>query len=452
MPAIAVPSFALVVWMAGYLVGRDPGRPGLRWAGAALGAYAIGIVTWTVAPGSAVAEVLVCLPALGWAAAVVSLLPLSPRERRPIDRGALVLGALFLVLMVLLPGAGRLVALTPLLGALVMLLRQSDAVVPRRLPLALSVMAFLYAVGLVVLLAPDLPGALGDPVAAGGSVAAGDPTLALAAVALDLLAFGYLMAVEHALATGERLRPHLRRSLATALAVTAVAGVPAVLTILSAPDQHLVVLLQFVPVGVLAGAAGLTNRVRRLLDRLALAGDGRLRGDRAVLFVNADALLRRRDQHRLTEIGEPEFLRLTRRALADFNDLDRLSRSPLTDLPVVARRLAGRGDDQPRARARELRAVLREAVSALRPPGPFDTGEDWRYYNALQFCGVLGLNPYARRLRTDGLNREGRVAMDWFRRYVERDTMRQWQREAAMTVAGRLWAEMNGADITTRSS
>jgi hypothetical protein len=165
-----------------------------------------------------------------------------------------------------------------------------------------------------------------------------------------------------------------------------------------------------------------------------------------MLLLNADALLRLRERRRLAEVGEPEFLRLTRRALDDFNDLNRLSRSPLTDLPVVARRVAGRGDDQPRARARELRAVLREAVSALRPAGAFGTSDDWRYYNALQFCGVLGLNPYSRRQRLDGLSREARMAVDWFRRNVPRDTMQQWQREAAMVVAGRLWTEAFSSD------
>lgn len=83
--------------------------------------------------------------------------------------------------------------------------------------------------------------------------------------------------------------------------------------------------------------------------------------------------------------------------------------------------------------------MLREQVSGLRPPGPFSTADDWRYYNTLQFCGVLGLNPYSRRQRLDGLSREARMAVDWFRRNVPRDTMRQWHREAAMLVAGGLW-------------
>ncbi|BCJ42614.1 hypothetical protein GCM10010168_06440 [Actinoplanes ianthinogenes] len=428
MPALAVPVFALCWWLAGYLLGRDPGRPALRWAAGALTSYAVGLVAWTVAPGGRTAEILICLPALAWAGSVVALLPLSPAERRPVDIGALALGVTFQVLVIALPGAGKLVGLTPLAGVLILLWRVRAEVVPRSLPLALSTIAGLYAASLAVLLVP---------------MDAGGPALALAAGGLDLLVFGYLIAVAHAVAGGERLRPDLRRSLAAVVAVLILIGLPVTFTMIAADGDGTVLVLQFVVVAVASVAAGLTGRLSRLLDRVALGGDKRLRNDRAALFVNADALLRRRERRKLTEIGEPEFLRLTRRALADFNDLNRLSRSPLTDLPVVGRRIAGRGDDQPRARARELRAVLREAVSALRPPGPFSTTDEWRYYNTLQFVAVLGLNPYSRRQRLDGLSREARMAVDWFRRTVPRDTMRQWQREAAMVVAAQLWEALS---------
>lgn len=431
MPALAVPAFALTWWLAGYLIGRDPGRPALRWASAALVAYAVAVVAWTTAPGSRTAQILICLPALAWAGSVVSLLPLGPAERRPIDVGALVLGVSFQLMVVALPGAAKLVALTPLVGALVLLWKNQEQVVPRSLPLALSGMAILYAASLAVLLLP---------------LDAGGPAPALAANGLDLLVFGYLVAVAHAMGGGERLRPDMRRSLVAGVGVLLLVGGPAMLTMYAVHGDDLVTILQFIPLAVAATAAGLTGRLSRLIDRVALAGDKRLRHDRATLFLNADALLRLRERRRLAEVGEPEFLRLTRRALDDFNDLNRLSRSPLTDLPVVARRVAGRGDDQPRARARELRAVLRESVSALRPVGAFGTTEDWRYYNTLQFCGVLGLNPYARRQRLDGLSREARMAVDWFRRNVPRDTMRQWQREAAMVVAARLWADAFSSD------
>ncbi|MFC7527658.1 hypothetical protein [Actinoplanes sp. GCM10030250] len=448
MPAVAVPAFALAWWLACYLIGRDPRRWVLRWPAAALGSYAIGVAAWTLAPGGMAAEVLLCLPALGFAGAVVALLPLTPRERRPVDRGALVLGLLFLVMVIALPGLGRLVALSPLIGGLTLLWRLRSQVTPRMLPAALTLMAVLYAAGLALLLSPADVG--------GGAALIG-------AIGVDLLVVGYLMAVAHATEAGERLRPDLRRSLAAGITALLLTGVPAAATLMIVSGHDVVAALQFGIVAVAAALAGLGGQVRRLLDRVALYDDAPLRSDRDSLFLNADALLRRREPRRLSTIGEPEFLRLTRRALNDFGDLDRLARSPLTDLPMVERRLAGR-EDQPRARARELRAVLRENVSALRPPGQFDTSDDWRYYNVLQFCCVLGLNPYVRRPRSDGMSREARQAVDWFRRYVPRDVNRQWQREAAMIVAEALWTEVGGRhrvapaprtptdEITTRQS
>ncbi|SDT77311.1 hypothetical protein SAMN04489716_7907 [Actinoplanes derwentensis] len=441
MPAIAVPAFALTWWLSCYLIGRDPRRASLRWPAAALLSYALGVAAWTVAPGSAAAEILLCIPALFWAGAVVSLLPLTPVERRPIDRGALALGALFLLMVIFLPQVGRLVVLAPLVGALVLLWRMSGQVSLGSLPLALTSMAVLYTAGLALLLFPF-----------GGRVPA------IAAIGVDLLVFGYLMAVAHAAESGERLRPDLHRSLAGGLLALLLLGVPAGVTMSLIDGHDVVTVLQFTVVAAGATVAGLGNHVRRAMDRLALAEDAGLRADRSALFLNADALLRRREPRRLESLGEPEFLRLTRRALTDFGDLNRLARSPLTDLPVVGRRLADR-EDQPRARAGALRAVLRECVSDLRPAGPLGTTDDWRYYNVLQFCCVLGLNPYSRRVRTDGLSREARLVVDWFRRYVPEDVTKQWLREAAMVVAERLWTELAGgpralspSELPTRST
>ncbi|GAA1632227.1 hypothetical protein GCM10009828_070110 [Actinoplanes couchii] len=433
VPAIAVPAFALTWWLSCYLIGRDPRRASLRWPACGLLSYALGVAVWTVAPGSEAAEILLCVPALCWAGAVVALLPLTPVERRPIDRGALTLGALFLLIIMFLPQVGRLVVLAPLVGALVLLWRMRAQVSPVSLPLALTSMAVLYTAGLALLLFPF-----------GGEVPA------IAAIGVDLLVFGYLMAVAHAAESGERLGPDVRRSLAGGLTAALLLGVPAGLTIWLAGDKDVVTVLQFVVVAAGATVAGLGDLVRRAMDRLALGDDSGLRADRSALFLNADALLRRREPRRLEALGEPEFLRLTRRALTDFGDLNRLARSPLTDLPLVGLRLAGR-EDQPRARAGALRAVLRECVSELRPAGPFGTTDDWRHYNVLQFCCVLGLNPYSRRVRVDGLSREARLVVDWFRRYVPEDVTKQWLREAAMVVAERLWTEMEGRQLPTRS-
>lgn len=470
MPAVAVLAFCLTWWLACYLVGRDPGRPLLRRAAAALGAYALAVVAWAVAPGSAVAEILLCLPALLWAGVAVTLLPAEPPDgwadrlaaRRwaanrwpaggsidrwmadrgwpidrwapepwPVDRIWAVVSVVFVVPVVALPTAGKAVVLVPLAAALVLLWRARATVRPPVLPLAVTVVAALYAAALLVLLAP---------------VGLGEPALVLAALGLDLMVLGYLVAVADAVDAGERLHPDLRRSTAGALAATLLCGGPAALSILAAPGARTLLVLQFALVAVVMTAVGLPGPVRRILDRLAFPHDDRLRLDRDALLMSAEALTRRRERHRLLVVGEEEFVRLTRRALDNAGDLGRLLRSPLIDLPMVDRRLQGPTAEQPLARAVELRAVLRESVARLRPEGPFGTTGDWRYYNALQYCSVLGLRPYERHPRTDGLDRDARRAVAWFRQHVPRRTLRQWQSTGARLVAHGLWDDLVSTD------
>jgi hypothetical protein len=431
VPAIAVPAFALTWWLAAYLVGRDPSRPVLWRAAGALASYAIAVAAWTVSPDSTTAQILLCVPALAWAGTAVGLLPDDMPERRQIDRGWLVLSAIFLVTVVALPAEGRLVSLAPLVGGLVLLWRFQDKVRPRMLPAAVTASAILYGFGLVVMLVPiDL----------------GSPALVLAAMGLDLMVLGYLVAVADALDSGERLLPDLRRSAVSALTAALVVGGLATLTMLAAPRMRVVLILQFLLVAAVMAYAGLVGHARRGLDRIAFPHDDRLRLDRAALMLLAEALPRRRERHDLIRVSEEEFRRLTERALDNYGDLGRLLRSPLIDLPTVDRRLTGQGAEKPLARAIELRAVLLESVSRLKPDGLFGTSEEWRHYNALYYCGVLGIRPYDRKGTTDGLDRDARRAFEWFRRYVPRRSMRQWQRDGAKLVADRLWGELVRTD------
>jgi hypothetical protein len=430
VPAIAVPAFALTWWLACYLVGRDPARPVLWRAGGSLGAFAVAVAAWTVAPGSAVAQLLLCVPALVWAGAAVGLLPDELPERRQIDRGWLVLSVIFLVTVAALPAEGKLVALAPLAGGLVLLWRFGDQVRPRMLPVAVTAAAVLYGLGLVVMLVP---------------VDLGSPALVLAAMAVDLLVLGYLVAVADSVGAGERLLPDLRRSVVSAVVAALLVGGPATLTMLAVPGERTVLILQFVLVAVVLGYAGLVGPVRRALDRVAFLHDDRLRLDRAALLLLAEALPRRRERHHLIALSVDEFRRLTARALDNYGDVGRLLRSPLIDLPTVDRRLTGPGADRPLARAIELRAVLVESVARLKPDGLFGTTEEWRYYNTLHYCCVLGLRPYDRS-RAEGLDRDSKRALEWFRRYVPRRTMQQWQRDASRLVADRLWGELVRTD------
>ncbi|HEU4349056.1 MAG TPA: hypothetical protein VFR35_14860 [Actinoplanes sp.] len=431
MPAIAVPAFALTWWLAAYLVGRDPRRPVLWRTAGALVSYAIAVAAWTVGPESSLAQFLLCVPALVWAGAAVGLLPADLPERRWIDRGWLILAAVLLVTVAALPGAIRLIALAPLAGGLALLWRFQNHVRPRLLPAAVSAAALLYALGLAVMLAPiDL----------------GSPALVLAAMGVDLLVLGYLVAVADAVDAGERLLPDLRRSAVSGLAAALVVGGPATLTMLAAPRTRAVLILQFLLVAAMMAYAALVGPARRALDRIAFLHDDRLRLDRAALMLLAEALPRRRERHDLLAVSEAEFRRLTERALDDFGDLGRLLRSPLIDLPTVDRRLTGHGAEKPLARAIELRAVLRESVARLKPDGLFGTTEEWRHYNALYYCCVLGMRPFDRRWKSEGLDRDGRRACDWFRRYVPERTAREWQREGATLVADRLWGELMRTD------
>jgi hypothetical protein len=212
------------------------------------------------------------------------------------------------------------------------------------------------------------------------------------------------------------------------------------------PGDAVVTLLQFGLVALVMTGIGLGGRVWRKLDAVAFRSDERLYQDRSALLLLADALPRRRQRHRLITTGQDDFLRYTRQALENFGNLGRLVRSPLTDLPAVDRRLKGLKIEPPLARATELRAVLADSVDRLRPAGKFDTTDEWRHYSALYFCVVLGLDPYERRPRTEGLDRDARLAIDWMRRNVPRGTLRRWQAEAAAIVARRLWDELMGAD------
>ncbi|MEU4215283.1 hypothetical protein [Actinoplanes sp. NPDC026623] len=432
--AIAVPAFAYSWWLGCYLLGRDPASSLLWRAAAALLAYGIAVVAWVLSPASGLAQLLLCLPALCWAGVAVGLLPRTAPEYRQANRGWLIVSGVFLAVAAVLPGVGKLVALAPLAGAMVLLMRYRQGVRPGALSSALAAVAALYALGLVVVLAPiDL----------------GAPILVLAALGLDLLLMGFLVAVADAVEAGERLQTDLSRSLIFATAAVALCGGPAALTMLAAPGLPAVTVLQFVVVGVVLSAVGLAGPLRAGLDRLAFLQDERLRLDRAGLMAAADALPRRRVRHRTIALDAEEFQRLTRRALEDFGDVGRLLRSPLIDLPAVDRRLAGRGPglaDQPLLRAAELRAVLSEHVLRLKPAGVFGTTEEWRFFNSLYYCSVLGLRPYQRRPQPDGLDRDAKRALDWFRRYVPRRSLYRWQTEAAAMVAAHLWRDLVGTD------
>jgi hypothetical protein len=426
VPVLAVAAFSLTWWLGAYLVGRDAAQRSLWLAAGALWAYGIGIVIRS--------DSLVCVPALFWAGVATALLPHDVPERALVNRGWPIAAAVFLVPTMLLPGVGKLVALAPLAGGLVLLLRYRDRVRPQQLPFALTAAALLYVVALIVVLAP---------------IDVGAPDLVVATIGLDLLLLGFLVAVADAVEAGERLLPDLRRSLIAAVVAGLLCGGPAAVTLLAVPDLTVVRVLQFILVAVVMSAVGAAAPLRGLLDRLAFLYDERLRRDRSALLLAVEALPRRRERHRMIAMQEAEFRRLTRRALDDFGDAGRLLRNPLVDLPAVDRRLHARGAGtagQPLIRVAELRAVLGEQVDRLKPGGPPGTSEDWRFFNAVHYCCVLGLRPYDRAPQTDGLDRDARRVLDWIRRYVRREALEMWTVQGAEQIAAGLWRDLVSTD------
>ncbi|HEU4422134.1 MAG TPA: hypothetical protein VFR67_06290 [Pilimelia sp.] len=436
MTALAVAAFGLAWWLGLYLLARDPRRPLLRRAGAGLLAYALAVACAALAdlaPGLAlreIEEVLVCLPPLAWAGAVIHLLPAGPGRDR-LDRGWQAVALGLVVAVPLLPSPARIVVLAPLAVATVLLGLAWRRVRPRGVPGPVIVAVLLFELGLGALLLPldVLP-----------------HWLLLGAVGLDLAVLGLAVAWYDAFAQGEQVRADLRRSLLAATATALLFGGQVGAAVLVAGRTPALVGLLFGTVAAAIAVVVLAGPVQALLDRLAFPTADELRRERGELR-RAEAALPRRPEHvRLAELETDEFDRLTRRALSNYADLGKLVASPLTDLPVIDRRLAARGApaDQPLERAAELKAVLRESIGRLKPhDGDFGTTDEWRHYNALYYCYVVGIRPHRRRITPDGLDPDARRALEWFSRYVPERTLHNWQNAAARLVAADLRADLS---------
>lgn len=451
--ALATLVYGLALWLGLYLLGREPATTRPRLAGLGLMTYALAValdILVAAAPAPALAAALararwpfLLLPALCWTGTIVGLLPEGEPTRTRLARlwrsvltPATVLLATLGAVAGPPPGGGAwgwwaaalaVVVLAPLLLTVGLLWRARWAGGPRNAIGVLLAATLFFALGtglLLLRLAPLPPPWLG---------------LSLLAIGVDLIALGVAVAALDAFAQGEALLPDFVRSFdVCCLAATLFGGQVALAMALGPGVTFPLLALLLTTIATAIAAQVFADRLAAALDRLAFARFPRLRKARGELRAAASALPREDPALDLDALDEAEFARLTRRALGHFGDLPRLAASPLTSLPAIDRRLAGRGArDDALERAGELKALLAESVARLKPRarGDFGTSGEWRHYNALYFPYVAGLKPYSRRAEHNGLDPAARAALDWFRTSVPERTLYNWQAAAAKLVA-----------------
>ncbi len=428
--------FGLTWWLGCYLIARDPRERGPRRAGLGLLAYGAAlavaqVLTAVPEPAAkvlgAVETTLVHLPALLWTGAVLTLVPGSERLDRLWSRGLVPLTLVALAWPASGLGSGvnlaaRVVVgvllLGPLAGVLVLLVRAR----PPRAGWLAAVATLFFGLGAAPLMFP----LFGPP-----------GLLSVIAVDVDMVLLGVAIAMSSAFQAGEALwRDMLRSLLGAAVVAVASGGQVALAVALGGPAPALSALL-FGVIAVAVAVQTLAGPVHRALDRIAFPGDPRIRRERAELRETSEALPRR--EQGPPPPDEAEFVRLTRRALANYGDLGKLASSPLANLPVIGARVTG---DSPLERAAELKHLLLESIQRLKPrEGEFGTSEEWRFYNVLYFPYVRGLRPYRRGAGRGGLAAAERQAFDWFVREVPERTLYNWQNAAAKLVADDLRRE-----------
>ncbi|MBP2338662.1 hypothetical protein JOF41_004840 [Saccharothrix coeruleofusca] len=396
MIGVSVVVFGLAWWLGLYLLARDPRKPLLHRTAAGLLAYAVALAL----PHPP--AVLLAAPAVAWTGVIACWLP--ERYERWWRLGAVPL----LVVAHFAPA----VVLVPLAAAFALLLRA------RRDRALAGVVTLMFTLGsAAVLLRVDwLP-----------------PWLMVTSIGVDLLLFGVLVAAADAFDEGEAVRADMVRSLAVSAGTALVFGAQVALFL----DERLVPLL-FGTVAAAVAVQVLANPLAAAVDRVALPA---VAAERAELREAAEALPKRPP---LADVDEVEFAKLTRRALSHYGDLAKLVASPLTRLPVIDARLAARGAaDQPLERAAELKSLLLEGISRLKPKdGDFGTSDEWRHYNALYFYYVVGIRPYSSRTKREDLDPESRKALAWFVNQVPERTLHNWQNAGAKLVAADLFSQV----------
>ncbi|MEV0680328.1 hypothetical protein AB0I60_27810 [Actinosynnema sp. NPDC050436] len=391
MIGVSVVAFGLAWWLGLYLVARNPGKPVLRRASAGLLAYAAALAL-------PVPPVVLAVPAVAWTGAITCLLPERHDRWWRWSAVPLLVAAWFAPPVVLVPLALALFAHV------------------RRTRTLLGAATVLFLLGSALVLTGITPS-----------------VWLVAAIGVDLLVFGVLVALRDAFDEGEEIRADMARSALVSVGLAAVFGGQVALFL----DDRLTPLL-FGTVAAAIALQVLANPLAAVVDRVAVPD---VAAQRAELRDAVEALPKL-DQR--TSLEELDLVKSTRRALSSYGDLGKLVANPLTRLPVIDARLAARGvPDQPLERAAELKSLLLESILRLKPrEGGFGTSDEWRHYNALYFYYVVGIRPYSRRTKREDLDADSRKALAWFVNQVPERTLHNWQNAAAKLVAADLSARV----------
>jgi hypothetical protein len=447
MAALSAVVFTLSAWLGLYLAARDPRKPVLALAAIGLCGFALVVALDAVRTAnpahaqllSRVEIYLTTVPGVAWFAVLVELSRPSDGWRSRTREVLLVAGVAALTLFgawlagsvdgPLRPGHWLMFAVISVstLSAMVVALRR-----PRRprpaVGLAVTATLF-FALSNAILIIP---------------LGVVPSWVALASTSCDVLGLGVAVALWDAFDEGQALRADMLRSFAGSVAVAVLFGGQALIGLAVTRDdpaaRTALTVLLFTSLAIAVAVQVLADPLAGLLDRLAFAKSPALRADRATLR-HTGAALPLRQEHPLAGVDDVTFVRLTRRALGHYGDLSKLVASPLTALPVIDERLAARGaPDQPIERANELKAVLADGISRLKPRdgGDFGTTEEWRYYNSLYFPYVVGVRAYAQNATASGLDPTARRAWQWFVTEVPQRSLHNWQNAAARLIAADL--------------
>jgi hypothetical protein len=432
--------YGFALWFGCYVMARSGGKSGLISAGLGLLAYAFGVAFASIsryipALDEALAPrylLLTVMPAVYWFGTAYSLLPDMDR-RDTVLRPFMTTGPLTIIgLGVLLVSDS--VAWVRVLAPIVFLLTALWCIwqafrqpIPHTALKIFLTATLFFIIGCFLLILPQ-------------EVVSNE--LALLAVGGDLLLLGYSVSKLNAYEEGTALLPDMLPSLSRAtIAAGAVGTQFMIFMALSESLNAATVVLFYTTLGTVIAFATWQGALQRLMDQFLFGQSTRLTQERETLISVADALPRQDTSLDVLTLDETEFTRLTRRALSHYNDLSKLVASPLIQLPIISEQLREKGKiDTSLERAHELRSLLEDHILQLRPvtDKDFDTGDDWRYYNALYFPYVLELKPYNVKPLPAPVDTLTQQALDWFQTYVPERTLYNWQTSAAKLIARQL--------------